>query len=238
MESLKDKIIVVTGATSGLGLSLTKCLLNEGANLITIGRNLSELKELEKIHSKNINIIQCDLAVDDEIKDLIKNIKLQNSKIDVLIHSAGIFLQGSVYTHSIEELDKQYKLNTRVPYYLTQQLLPLFNKKYSQLVFINSTSGTTTKEGVSQYSASKYGLRAIADSLRIELNGKNVKVLSVFPGKMATPMQEKILEDENKNYDEEFLINPDDVSEIITDTLKMSMKTEITDIHIRPFKKM
>lgn len=237
MRSLTGNTVIITGASSGLGFKLTERFLKENLNVVALGRNVSELKKLKE-KNKNLHIQKIDLLDDTKTTELIDYLCREIKTVDIIIHSAGIFHQGSIYTQSVEEFDRQFKLNTRIPYVLTQKLLKKLNKDFSQIVFLNSSAGISTKEGISQYSASKYGLRALSDSFRDELNKNNIRIIGVYPGRMATPMQKKILEDEGEKYDELYLINPNDVVEMILSALKTSSASEVTDIHIRPFKKL
>ena len=152
----------------------------------------------------------------------------------MLIHSAGSIKLGSVEDAPVEELDTQYRVNVRAPYVLTQQLLPSLRIRKGQIVFVNSTMGTGTKAGSSQYCATKHALRALADCLRQEVNAQDIRVLSVYPGKMATPMQEVLAAQSGKEFRPETMMKPEDVAATITHALCTPRTAEITDIYIRP----
>jgi NADP-dependent 3-hydroxy acid dehydrogenase YdfG len=91
---------------------------------------------------------------------------------------------------------------------------------------------------ISQYAATKHGLKAIADSLRDEINGQGVRVLSVYPGRTATPGQERIHMEEGKAYVPKRLLQPTDVARVVIDALKADRTAEVTDIRIRPMQKI
>jgi NADP-dependent 3-hydroxy acid dehydrogenase YdfG len=157
--------------------------------------------------------------------------------VDVVVHSAGTFSAGPVATAPDAELDEQYRTNVRAAFVLTQALLPQVTQARGQIVLINSSTGLTSRAGVAQYAATKHALRALADGLRDEVNAQGVRVLSVYVGRTATPMQEQVTAFEGKPYRPEQLLQPEDVAECVLNALKMSETAEITDVSIRPMRK-
>jgi NADP-dependent 3-hydroxy acid dehydrogenase YdfG len=108
---------------------------------------------------------------------------------------------------------------------------------HGSVVFINSSAGLATRANISQYSATKHALKAVADSIRAELNSDGVRVLSVYPGRTAGPQQEAIHKAEGKTYNPELLMQPADIARILVDALKVNRTAEVTDISIRPMRK-
>jgi NADP-dependent 3-hydroxy acid dehydrogenase YdfG len=137
----------------------------------------------------------------------------------------------------IEDFDHLYRVNVRAPYLLTQQLLPLIKARQGQVVFINSSVGLNARARVSQYAATKHALKAIADSLREEVNAAGVRVVSIYPGRTASPMQAMVYQLENRVYQPEQLIQPEEIAAVITTVLSLPKGAEVTDINIRPAKK-
>ena len=138
----------------------------------------------------------------------------------------------------IEDFDVQYATNVRVPYVLTQRLLPLLTTARGQIVFINSSVGLVARRPeVGQYSATKHALKAIADSLREEVNPKGIRVLTVYLGRTATPMQEALYRQEGRVFHPEALLQPEDVASVVVHTLNLPPSAEVTDISIRPIIK-
>jgi NADP-dependent 3-hydroxy acid dehydrogenase YdfG len=120
---------------------------------------------------------------------------------------------------------------------LTQALLPLLRVRQGQIAFINSTVGLSAAPNVGQYAATKHALRALANSLREEVNADGMRVLSVFLGRTATPMQAGIHEMEGRAYHPERLIQPEDVAAVVIHTLSLPRSAEVTDIRIRPLQR-
>ena len=157
--------------------------------------------------------------------------------VDLLVHSAGVIYMGKIQSASVQDFDWQYQANVRAPYLLTQALLPMLVLRQGQIVFINSSVIMRPGANVGQFAATQHALKAIADSLREEVNGDGVRVLSVFPGRTATPRQATIHEIEGKAYHPEHLMQPQDVAAVVLNALTLPRSAEVTDIKIRPFKK-
>ena len=158
--------------------------------------------------------------------------------IDILIHSAGFISLNSLENASLEDFDRHYRINVRGPYALTQAMLPILRARRGQIVFINSSIGVmNAKAKLSQYAATKHALKAIADSLREEVNAEGIRVLSVYPGRTATPMQAAVYEIEGRDYNPKRLMQPEDVANIVVSTLSLPRTVEVTYIMIRPFIK-
>jgi NADP-dependent 3-hydroxy acid dehydrogenase YdfG len=140
-------------------------------------------------------------------------------------------------TASLEDFDWQYRVNVRAPYALTQALLSAIALRQGQIAFINSTVGLNARGGVGQYAATKHALKAIADSLREEVNADGVRVLSIYPGRTASPMQASVQEIEGREYHPERLLQPEDVAAVVLNALSLPRTAEVTDINIRPLRR-
>jgi short-subunit dehydrogenase len=103
-----------------------------------------------------------------------------------------------------------------------------------QIVFLNSTAGLRARANVSQYAATKHALKAVADSLREEVNPAGVRVLSLFLGRTATPMQASVFAAERREYNPGILMQPEDVAEVVVNALVLPRRAEITEISMRP----
>jgi NAD(P)-dependent dehydrogenase (short-subunit alcohol dehydrogenase family) len=155
--------------------------------------------------------------------------------LDILVHSAGIRYLGRTETAPVKHFDQQYLSNVRGPYALTQALLPMLKRSRGQVVFINSTAGLNAKRAdAAQYCATQHAVKAMADSLREEVNPDGVRVLTVHPGRTATPRQEKLYRAEGRPYRPELLVQPEDVASVVLHSLLLPRRAEITDVTIRP----
>ena len=241
MDGIDGMTAVITGATSGIGRSIAHALATKGVNLCLIGRNQKELECLEdelKNKEINIRIYICELGLIEDIERTADEIIKNNTRVDILVHSAGSIIIRDFETITVDEFDLQYFVNTRAPFLITQLLLPRIRSQKGQIIFINSSaSKQKARASFSAYTASKYALVAIADSLREEVNAHGVRVLSIYPGRTATAMQEEIHKTEKKKYQPDLLLQPDDVAQCVVSALLMPRTAEITDISVRPFKK-
>lgn len=237
--SLHGRVAVVTGASSGIGRAIAVALAREGAHLHLVGRSsvaLSETVAAAGVHGQT-NELRADLTVESDVNQITDTL-LRLARIDILVHSAGIIRQQRMEDASIEDFDVQYLTNVRAPYLLTTRLIPVLTAACGQVVFINSTTGlSAARADVGQYAATKHALRAVADSLREELNPRGVRVLSLYLGRTAGPMQERLFREGGMVYRPETLLQPEDVASVVLHALRLAKTAEITDLTIRPMMK-
>jgi NADP-dependent 3-hydroxy acid dehydrogenase YdfG len=240
MTSLKDKIAVITGASSGIGRAIALDLAVKGVKTCLLGRKLETLEEVAVVARKTTPQVVCyqvDLTVNQDIRKIADCLHREFSCIDFLIHSAGVISLGRLESAPVEDFDWQYQTNVRAPYALTQALLPMLRSRRGQIVFINSSAGLNAGPNVGQYSATKFALKAIADSLRQEVNAEGLRVLSVYPGRTATSMQAAVSKMEGKDYHPELLMQPEDVAAMVIKALSLPQSIEVTEINVRPLIK-
>jgi NAD(P)-dependent dehydrogenase (short-subunit alcohol dehydrogenase family) len=237
---LAGRVAVVTGASSGIGRAIALALARQGVQLCLVGRNpitLAETVAASRQFSK-VTSFEIDLTVEENLKQLFLHLEREVGRLDILVHSAGAIHQAPMERARIEDFDVQYATNVRAPYVLTQRLLPWLTTTRGQIVFINSSVGLVAKRPeVGQYSATKHALKAIADSLREEVNPKGIRVLTVYLGRTATPMQEALYRQEGRVFHPEVLLQPEDVASVVVQTLNLPSTAEVTDISIRPMIK-
>jgi len=238
--NLKNQVAVITGAGSGIGRAIALGLAAHNVSLCLIGRNTEKLHNVAEQTLRSTSITKtyrADLASDQEIYRLVENIEKDFKHVHMLIHSAGDFSMGEVADSPVEDFDRQFRINVRAPYLLTQCLLPAIKSSRGQIVFINSSAGINARAKVSQYAATKHALKALADSLRDEVNADGIRVLSIYPGRTATPMQATVHEMEGKAYQPEKFMQPEDVAEVVINALVLPRSAEVTDLNIRPMTK-
>lgn len=235
---LAGQLALVTGATGGIGSAIAEALAAEGADLILVGRSAETFDALAERLAEDggqARGIRADLTVEEDVAELVASIYAKEGRLDMLIHAAGTISMGAVEKAKVDDFDAQYRCNARAPYQLTRSLLPLLRKSQGQIVFLNSTAGLNAKGQVAAYSASKHALKAIAESLRQEVNGDGIRVLSVYLGRTATPMQERVFSYEERAYNGDLLLQTSDVARVLIPLLSLGATAEVTDICMRPF---
>src|SRR5262249_46693541 len=145
-------------------------LAEKMAQLCVVGRDATALNEtLGAAKQSSAKAFQADLTVTEDIESLVHHVGHEFGRVDVVVHCAGLVSQSRLQHAQIEDLDREYFLNVRAPYLLTQALLPFLKTSRGQVVFVNSSAGLTARRPeIGQYAATKHALRAIADSLREE----------------------------------------------------------------------
>jgi short-subunit dehydrogenase len=231
---------VVTGASSGIGQAIAVDLARQGAALWVVGRSRDRLERAlcaAAAHAQSICAVEADLGSPEGAFTAAEELVRQLDGVDVLVHCAGAISLGPIDDAPVEQLDEQYQVNLRSPFVLTQAMLPLLRKSQGQVVFVNSTAGLRANANAAQYSATKHGLKALADSLRDEENRNGVRVLSVFCGRTNSPMQKAITGWEGKEFYPEYLMQPEDVASSLLQALALPRTAELTDLSLRPFRK-
>lgn len=235
-------VAVVSGATGGIGRAIALALARRGMSLVVVGRDAKRLCDAaEEIRQAVNGIVVCpcvvDLTQDEGAPRVADAVSRHWPGLDVLVHSAGIFRMGPIEKAPLSEFDEVYRTNVRGPYGLTKALLPLLRARRGQVTFINSSVGLTSRANIAAYSASEHALKAMANAFRDELNAEGMRVLTVYPGRTATPMQERIHLLEGKPYCPEELIQPEDIASVVVSALSLPRTAEVTDIQIRPLSR-
>jgi NADP-dependent 3-hydroxy acid dehydrogenase YdfG len=236
---LAAKTALVTGASGGIGSAVARRLAKAGVRLMLSGRDSGRLAGLVAELGEGTVWHASDLAAEGAEAELAREMVEKLGGCDLLIHSIGLFRGGDWATAPVADLDDQLRVNVRIPYQLTRELLPSLIERQGQVAFVNSSAGFHPgRGGTGAYAASKHALRALTDSLREEVNRQGVRVLSVFPGRTASEMQAEVHRFEGKPYDPARFLQPDDVASAIVHALGLPRSAEMTDLHLRPMRPM
>ena len=235
MTALTGRTALVTGASAGIGRAIALALAAEGVAVHLLARRREPLEAVATAVAASggtATVLPGDMG--DEASLRAAAAGLAGGPLDILVHAAAVIAIGTVAEAPVAELDRQWRINVRGPWLLTQLLLPALRARRGQVVFVNSSAGLAAAPGVSQYAATKHALKAIADSLRAEVNGEGIRVLSVYPGRTATPMQEALHRAEGKQYRPAALLQPEQVAELTLSALRLPPGAEVTDLRVRP----
>ena len=238
--SLSGLVAVVTGAGSGIGRAVAQSLAAEGATVCLVGRTREKLEATAGALPAGVpprRSCPWILAADEQIEGLERELAGRFGRVDVLVLCADELAQGNIADTPVAVLDRLYRNNVRATYLLVQRLLPMVKKRPGQIVFMNSSAGQGARPGAGAFAATKQALKAIADALRGEVNADGVRVLSVFPGRTATPRIEALSAKEARDYRPELLLQPEDVASAVTNALSLPRTAEVTEINIRSLAK-
>jgi short-subunit dehydrogenase len=231
---------VVTGASSGIGKAIALAIASGGGSVCLIGRNQERLNQTAEAcqgSARQVLAFSTDLSTDHGIEDLVRCVEKDFELADTLIHCAGAHAVGDFEETPLGKLDDLYRINVRMPYALTQALLPRLKSQRGQIVFVNSSQGLQARAKSSVFAATQHALKAIADSLRQEINADGIRVLSVYPGRTATPRMEALFKIEGRPYRPDLLLQPEDVAQSVLNALVLPRTAEVTNIEIRPLAK-
>jgi short-subunit dehydrogenase len=178
------KIIIVTGASSGLGFAMAKQLLQDGNVVYCLARRVEMMKGLETLGGK---IISLDISSEKSIKEAIKKISKQTARIDVLINNAGYGLYGAVEDITLKQARDQFEVNLFGLAALTKEILPVMRRQgFGKIINISSMGGKVYTPLGAWYHATKHALEGWSDCLRLELKEFGIDVVIVEPGVIKT----------------------------------------------------
>lgn len=181
---MNKKVVVITGASSGLGKELAKIYTKKNFFLVVSGRNK---KGLDEFKSKNVDIIIGDLTNKKTLESIANIVINKHKKIDILINNAGILYIQPFETNTDDQLDAIFEINIKSHIKLTQKLFPIMRKQQSgHIINIISTAGKEGKLNHTMYCATKYAMSGFTESLRLEAKQFGIKVTGVYPGGIKT----------------------------------------------------
>ena len=193
MNNLKEKNIIVTGASGGIGNSIIKKLNEAGANILASGTKIEKLEELKKNYKK-IKILRFDISQNEKIEEFIDNAtKDLGGNLDCIVNNAGITQDNLAIRMSLEEWQKVIDINLTSTFLMSKfAIKKMLKNKSGKIVNITSVVGHTGNLGQANYTASKAGIIAMSKSLAIEYAKKNINVNCISPGFIKTVMTDKI----------------------------------------------
>ena len=193
MSNLKDKNIIVTGASGGIGNSIVKKLNESGANILASGTRVEKLEELKK-NFENIKILKFDISQSDKIEEFIENATIElGGSLDGIVNNAGITQDNLAIRMSLDEWQKVININLTSTFLMSKfAIKKMLKNKSGKIVNITSVVGHTGNLGQANYTASKAGIVAMSKSLAIEYAKKNINVNCISPGFIKTAMTDKI----------------------------------------------
>jgi len=224
---ISEKRVVVTGASSGIGNAVAELLQQEGAHVIALSRSRPSNSDIEHLKT--------DLRHPDEIATSFKKIE----HCDILINNAGMAYSSSIVSGSLEEWNEMWEVNVRALAYACQLALKGLPKTGGQIINISSMSGHRVPPSGGFYAPTKFAVRAITESLRLELRsrGNSTRVSSISPGFVDTPLLDTYFrgkEDQLEQTKQAIkMLTPEDIASQVLNILKTPLHVEVGDIAMR-----
>lgn len=216
---------LITGASGGIGSAIAAAL-SATHTLLLAGRPSGRLDAVAQ--RLGATTFPLDLTNPDEIEASCEIV----DELDVLVHNAGVFLPGRVAESNLDEWRATFAVNVFGVVELTLALLPALRRAHSQVVFINSGSGRKVSPGMASYSASKFALRAFADSLRDD--EPDLRVTTVYPGRTDTAMQRELVAFEGGQYDAADFLRPETVAAAVAAAVATPPDGHVHEVVLRP----
>lgn len=230
MESLKGKNALITGAGKGIGRAIALALAAEGVQVGLLARTEKDLQSLaEQVQATGVKAVYASADVSDinSVNAAVRSIQSQLGSIDILINNAGIGKFAKFLDMEPAEWENQIRVNLFGVYYVTRALLPqMIEKQSGDIVNISSTAGLKGGVGTSAYSASKFGVMGLTESLMLEVRKHNIRVTALNPSTVVTDLARSA---NLINSNEEKLIHAEDFAELIIAQLKLNRRVFVKE---------
>ena len=226
------KIVLITGASSGIGKAIAKELSIHGYEVILTARNKEKLvKVSEEIKElgHTTHIIPCDISDENQVQNLFQE-SLKIGFVSSIINNAGFGKFSSIHNVKIEDWDNQINTNLRGAFLVTQKFVSnMMEKKEGNILFINSVAGKYGYPYSAAYVASKFGLKGFADSIRNELREYNIKVISIHPGAINTNFWDNL----DSKFNKDDMLNPNSIAKYAFQAINSDDDDVVEEIVIR-----
>ena len=232
-KQLSSKVVIVTGASRGIGRAISISLAQEAATVILAARSIEKLQEVADEVSKaggKPEIVVTELTEEESIKNLVKTTNEKFNRLDILINNAGVTHSAKLEHTTTADWQRCINVNARAPFILCREALPLLKKTHpAYIINIASVVGVKGYPLQSAYTSSKHALRGMTISLAEELKGSNIRVHLLCPGGVDTEMVGSVRPDIKKDE----LIHPEEIAELVLYLVTHKGNAVIDELHIR-----
>ena len=246
---LKDKVVVVTGASSGIGAATARKLAADGARLVLIARREERLQELAQelmdAYQTESMVIKLDITEREAVLNAFKEIAESFGRIDVLVNNAGLMPVSYMDKLKIDEWDRMIDVNLKGLLYCIAGVLPVMkNQVGGHIGNISSVAGRKVWPGFAVYNATKFAVTALSEAMRMELTpSMNIKVTAIEPGAVATELtqtitDQDILESFSKRGGDMIPLAAEDIANAIYYALTQPDEVMISEVLVMPRKQM
>jgi NADP-dependent 3-hydroxy acid dehydrogenase YdfG len=239
-QGIKDKVVVITGASSGLGEAAARRLAKDGAKLVLGARRLDRLQALAKELSLGPDaVVQTDVSKYDEVKRLVDHAVKLHGRLDVMINNAGLMPQSLLQRLKIDEWDRMIDVNIKGVLYGIAAALPVMQaQKSGHIINVSSVAGHKVRPGGTIYSATKSAVRVISEGLRQEVKPYNIRTTIISPGAVESELPDSITDPDigaaiSKFY-KETAISADSFANMVAFAMSQPDDVDINEILFRP----
>lgn len=229
-----NRAALVTGGSSGIGLAVAAALRRDGYGVTLTARRPDKLRAAAREVSPDghgVLAVAADMADEQDIKDVVAAQREQFGRLDVLINNAGVGIQVDMAETETKQLDLQLAVNLRAVYLMARECIPMLKRAAAETgkALIANTASYAGKNGqarLSAYSATKFGVVGLSQSMHKELSGDGIQVTALCPGFVATPMTDPL----DDRIPKERMIRPEDLAEAVTFLLRTSSHCFVPEI--------
>jgi NADP-dependent 3-hydroxy acid dehydrogenase YdfG len=241
-ENIEGKIVVITGASSGLGEAAAKHLSALGATVVLGARRADRIKELASEITNNGGkalAVAADVTQLDEVKKLVDSAVEQFGRVDVILNNAGIMPLSPMDRLNVEEWNKMIDVNIKGVLNGIAAVLPYMKaQKSGQIINTSSVAGHKIFTGSAVYSATKFAVRALTDGLRIDVKPYNIRTTIVCPGAVKTELLDHITEADVQQANQDYVgsvgISPDSFARVVAFAISQPEDVDINEVIFRP----
>lgn len=233
MAGLKDKVVLITGGSKGIGYGIAEALVNEGAKVAVTSRQekgaVEAAKALNKLGKGEALGLEADVRNADAQQKAVDAVINKWGALDVLVANAGLGYFGNIETLTLEQWNETIDTNLSGVFYSIKASLAALKKSKGYIITMASLAGTNFFAGASAYNASKFGLVGFSQAVMLDLRAYGIKVTTIMPGSVATEFNGA-----HPNPEDSWKIQPEDIGQIVVDLLKMHPRTLPSKIEVRP----
>jgi len=240
-EGIKDKVVVITGASSGLGEATARHLAQRGAKLVLGARRLDRLRALARDLSLGDSAaVQTDVTRQEQVKALVDHAVQTHGRIDVILNNAGLMPHSPLERGKVQDWDRMIDVNLRGVLYGIAAALPYMKaQRGGHIINVSSVAGHKVRPGSAVYAATKTAVRVISEGLRQEVKPYNIRATIISPGAVATELPDSVTEPdiaENVRKFYEIAIPADSFARMVAFAMSQPEDVDVNEILFRPTK--
>ncbi len=232
MASVKDKVVLITGGSKGIGYGIAEILLREGAKVAITSRTQASADEAAsrlKVNGSSVLAVAADVRDESSQQKAVQRVLSEWGRLDVLVANAGLGYFGSIENLTTEQWNETIDTNLTGVFFSVKACIPALKDSKGYIITIASLAGTNFFAGGSAYNASKFGLVGFTQAIMLDLRKCGIKVSTIMPGSVSTHFNGA-----EPAESDSWKIQPEDIGQMVADLLKMNPRTLPSKIEVRP----